>query len=313
MLGTVSITNHDTMAIDQAQLDRLQRSATYASVTVATILVLTKIGAWLSTSSISVLSSLVDSMLDIAASLLTLLAVRLALRPADREHRFGHGKAEGLAALGQSVIISVSALYVLSEALPRFAAPRDIENPTLGIGVMLVSIVLTQALLLYQRYVIRRTGSLAIGADALHYQADLLMNLAVAVALPLTVWTEIKLIDPVVGILIAGYILWSTFNIAREALDVLLDRELPDEDRQKIRRLAMQHPEVRGFHDLRTRFGGNQYFIQFHLELDSGTSLLQAHRVLDAVEDDVRGAFPNCDIIVHPDPEGVEEDRDSFA
>ncbi|MEE4186699.1 MAG: cation diffusion facilitator family transporter [Gammaproteobacteria bacterium] len=303
----------ETATVDQTALDRLQRSATYASVSVATVLVATKIGAWLATASVSVLSSLVDSMLDIAASLLTLLAVRLALRPADREHRFGHGKAEGLAALAQSVIITGSALYVLSEALQRLATPRDIDNPSVGIGVMVFSIVMTQALLLYQRHVVRHTGSMAIGADALHYQADLLMNVAVAVALPLAAWSEIKLIDPVVGILIAGYILKSTFKIGKEALDVLLDRELPDEERRKIRSLAMQHPEVRGFHDLRTRFGGNQYFIQFHLELDSGTSLLQAHRVLDAVEEDVRAAFPNCDIIVHPDPEGLDEDRDSFA
>jgi ferrous-iron efflux pump FieF len=313
MLRTVSNSTTETATVDQTALDRLQRSATYASVSVATVLVATKIGAWLATASVSVLSSLVDSMLDIAASLLTLLAVRLALRPADREHRFGHGKAEGLAALAQSVIITGSALYVLSEALQRLATPRDIDNPSVGIGVMVFSIVMTQALLLYQRHVVRHTGSMAIGADALHYQADLLMNVAVAVALPLAAWSEIKLIDPVVGILIAGYILKSTFKIGKEALDVLLDRELPDEERRKIRSLAMQHPEVRGFHDLRTRFGGNQYFIQFHLELDSGTSLLQAHRVLDAVEEDVRAAFPNCDIIVHPDPEGLDEDRDSFA
>jgi len=301
------------VSTEQLQLESLQRNASYASVAIATLLVITKIGAWLSTSSVAVLSSLVDSLLDIAASVITLLAVRLALRPADKEHRFGHGKAEGLAALSQAVIISVSACYVLSEAIPRFFTPREIRNPEVGIGVMLLSIVLTLVLVAYQRYVLRRTGSMAIGADALHYQSDLLINLGVLVALPLAAWTDNQLIDPLVGIAIAAYILWSTFRIGRDALDVLLDRELPDTDRSRIRDLALGHPEVRGFHDLRTRFGGNRAFIQFHLELDSGTSLLQAHHILDAVEDKVRAAYPNCDIIVHPDPEGLEEDRDHFA
>lgn len=293
--------------------DRLQRTATYASVAVALLLVGVKIWAWLATDSVSLLSSLVDSMLDVAASLITLLAVRIALRPADSEHRFGHGKAEGLAALAQSLIIALSAAYVLAEALQRLLEPEAISSPEKGIAVMLVSIALTLALVTYQRYVVRETGSMAIGADALHYQSDLLINASVAVAIPLAAWTQFGWIDALIGIAIACFILRTTYQMASEALDVLLDRELPDEERIRIRNIALNHPDVRGFHDLRTRFGGNRYFIQFHLELDSNTSLMRAHEILDAVEDRVRAEYPGCDIIVHPDPEGVDEHRDHFA
>jgi ferrous-iron efflux pump FieF len=206
----------------------------------------------------------------------------------------------------------VSAIYVLLEAVQRLAIPQPISNPEIGVGVMLASVCLTLVLVAFQRHVVKRTNSMAISADAMHYRSDLLVNVGVIVALPLTAWTGVTLIDPVLGIAIAAYILWSTYDIGSKALDVLLDRELPAVARARIEAAAREHPRVLGFHDLRTRFGGNRHFIQFHLELDPDTTLVHAHVVLDEVEDGVRALFPGCEIIVHADPLGFEEMRDSF-
>ena len=291
---------------------KLQSVASIASVSIALILVGIKLLAWQQTGSVSLLSSLVDSFLDVLASGITFIAIRISLQPADREHRFGHGKAEGLAALAQALIIGVSALYVLREAIMRFMEPKAIENPETGIVVMGVSIVLTLGLVLFQRHVVRKTGSMAISADAVHYQSDLLINLGVGIAIVLSAWTQLTIIDPVIGTLVALYILRATWEIAGKALDVLLDRELPDDERRKIKAMAIAHPGVLGFHDLRTRSGGNRYFIQFHLELDPDTTLRKTHKILDEVEARVRAAYPGCEIIVHPDPEGLEERRDRF-
>jgi len=286
--------------------------ASFASLSVALTLVAAKIWAWWATSSISVLSSLVDSFRDVVASSITVVAVYYSLRPADSEHRFGHGKSEGLAALAQSLIITLSAIYVGMEAAGRLINPQAIKNPTIGVSVMGLSIALTLGLVVYQRYVIRATGSMAIAADSLHYEMDLAVNLSVAIAVVLAGWTKWSLIDPLVGLGVAAYIIWSTYGIATRALDVLLDRELPAEDRERIRELAIAHPEVHGFHDLRTRFGGSQYFIQFHLELKPDKTLLEAHRIMDAVEDAIQEVYPNCEIIVHTDPLGFDEMRDGF-
>jgi ferrous-iron efflux pump FieF len=290
----------------------LQRFASYASLTVALTLVGIKLWAWSATGSISLLSSLVDSFLDVMASAVTVIAVRVSLLPADAEHRFGHGKAEGLAALSQALIIAGSAFYVFSEALQRLIEPQSVQEPELGMGVMLISIILTLGLLGFQRYVVRKTDSMAISADAAHYQTDLAINAGVLIAIPIAAWTDLIVVDPLVGILIALYILRTTWEIASNALHVLLDHELPEEERKRISNIAMQHKDVHGLHDLRTRFGGNRYFIQFHLELLPETTLLETHRILDDVEDEVRAAFPNSDIIVHADPVGFEEMRDDF-
>jgi len=296
----------------EQQTENLQRMASYASLSVALTLVATKVWAWLETSSVSLLSSLVDSMLDVLASGITVVAIRIALTPADSEHRFGHGKAQGLAALAQSVIIAASALYVFAEAMQRLLEPQPISKPETGVAVMGLSIVLTLGLVLFQRSVVKRTGSVAIAADSIHYRSDLLINLSVLIAIPVVAWTGYSYIDPLLGIAIAAYILRSTYAIAITALDVLLDRELPNTERETIEELARDHPEVKGFHDLRTRSGGTHHIIQFHLELNPDTTLLRTHKILDEIEDRIRTAFPGCEIIVHADPLGLEERRDQF-
>jgi ferrous-iron efflux pump FieF len=303
----------DTTTSNTNRKGNLQRAASYASLSVALTLVAAKIWGWLSTGSVSVLSSLADSFLDVLASGITVVAIRMALRPADSEHRFGHGKSEGLAALMQSIIITISAVYVLLEAVRRLNEPQPVSNPEAGIAVMLLSIVMTLGLLAFQRSVVKKTGSLAIAADAMHYRSDLLVNLSVVIALLLSTWTTWTIVDPLIGIGIAAYILWSTYDIAIGALDVLLDRELPLEERQLIKAVATQNPDVKGFHDLRTRSGGTHHIIQFHLELDPASTLIDSHRIMDAVEDQIREIYPNCEIIVHADPLGFEEMRDKWS
>ena len=254
---------------------RLMRLATYASVAVAGVLIAAKLAAWLATDSVSMLSTLLDSVLDAAASMVNLLAIRHALTPADREHRFGHGKAEPLAALGQAAFVAGSAVLLIVEVARRLWRPQPIENGELGIAVMLGSIVLTAGLVLFQRHVVRKTGSLAISADRLHYVGDVLVNGGVILALVLSQILGWTLIDPIFGAVIAAYILYTAWSIARSSLDMLMDRELPDEDRQRIRSLALAHPEVKALHELRTRASGPSSFIQFHLEMDGGIEPLR--------------------------------------
>lgn len=286
---------------------RLMRLATYASVTVACLLIAMKAGAWIATESISMLSTLVDSLLDALASIVNLIAVRHALTPADREHRFGHGKAEALAALAQSAFIGGSAVLLLFQAGERFIRLRPLSAPEFGIWVMVVSIVLTILLVAFQLWVVRRTQSVAISADSLHYKGDVLVNIAVIAALVLGTWFGLTYADPIFGAAIAGYILFNAWLIVREALDMLMDRELPDEDRTRIQDIALAHPEVESLHDMRTRRSGPTSFIQFHLVMGADMSLLKAHEVSDEVERELRETFPDAEILIHQDPTGIYE------
>ena len=301
-----------TTRLTGPQAGRLLRLATAASVTTASVLIAVKLFAFLLTDSVSILSTLVDSLLDAGASLLSLFAVRHALVPADREHRFGHGKAEPLAALGQAAFIAGSAIFLVIEASQRFVSPRPVTHGDIGIAVMVFSILATLGLVSLQRYVIRRTGSLAIKADSLHYVGDILVNAAVIVALLATTQLGWRYIDPIFGVIIAAYILFNAWQIAKGALDMLMDRELPEQDRQKIRDLALAHPLVVGIHDLRTRASGPQIFIQAHIEMDGSLSLLKAHSVADEVEERLHEAFGGAEVILHQDPHGIEERRSSF-
>ena len=290
------------------EVARLMRLATYASISVATILIIAKSIAWGMSGSVSLLATLIDSTLDAFASLINLIAVRHALSPADKEHRFGHGKAEALAGLGQAAFIAGSAGFLLLEAGRRIAHPLPLEAPGVGIMVMLLSIVATLLLLGFQRYVIRKTNSTAIKADALHYRTDLLVNGSVIVALWLSVqgWAGF---DALFAIGIAIYILYSAWEIVKQAFDHLMDRELPDVERDNIQRIASEHKDVHGMHDLRSRRSGIATFIQLHLELDDDLTLLQAHQVSDEVEWSLQQAYPGAEVIIHIDPISVLQDE----
>ncbi len=302
-----------SQSLEPAVAARLMRAATYASVAVAGTLIVVKLGAWRFTDSVSLLSTLIDSLLDAAASMINLLAVRHALTPADREHRFGHGKAEPLAALGQTAFIAGSAIFLVIEAGHRLFAPRPVLHVDVGIGVMILAIVVTFALTRFQAHVVRKTGSVAIKADSLHYVGDILINAAVIVALLLASQFGWFIADPLFGIAIAGYILIIAWRIARGAFDMLMDRELPERERARIRRIVIEHPSVIDMHDLRTRASGRKTFIQVHIELDGDLSLYRAHDVADEVEASLRAAYPGAEVIIHQDPHGIDEERASFA
>ena len=299
---------------DTARAERLMRSATVAALAVAVALFLAKGAAWLATGSVALFGSLIDSGLDILATGFNFVAVRHALQPADHEHRFGHGKAEALAGLIQGAFIGGSAVFLFAQSVARVLSPEPVEATALGIGVTLVSIVATFALVSYQSYVIRHTKSLAISADELHYRSDLLLNAAVIVALvlagPLFGW---GLADPMIGGAIAIYIAWSAFEIVRRAYDQLMDREFTDGERADIVRIATAHPKVIALHDLRTRRSGRDAFIQLHLELDPSMRLVEAHEIADDVEVAIQGAFPEAEVIIHQDPAGIAEDHSDIA
>ena len=301
--------NVATPAIPSEQAASLMRLATYASVAVAALLIVVKFGAWVMTDSVSLLSTLIDSLMDVAASLVNLFAVRHALQPADQEHRFGHGKAEPLSGLAQAAFISGSAAFLLIESAERIFNPKSIENSEIGLATMVFAICATVLLVIFQKYVIRRTGSVAIRADSLHYQADVLVNASVIVSLLLATELGWSAADPLFAIAIAAYIVWGAWRIARSALDQLMDRELPDEDRQRIFDIAAKHADVSDMHDLRTRSSGTQVFIQLHLEMSGKMSLGEAHEISDQVMLDVQRAYPNAEVLIHADPEELEEEH----
>lgn len=289
------------MAVTSQQHARLLRQATLASLAVASVLILAKGLAWWLSGAVSLLAGLTDSLLDAVASFINLLAVRYALRPADDDHRYGHGKAEALAGIAQALFIGGSAVLIGIQAVERLQQPQPLAATGLGVAVMLLSLLLTVALLLFQRHVIRQTGSTAIRADALHYRSDLLLNSSILLALLLSALGIVRA-DALFGLGIAVYILWSALRIAREATAVLMDEELPAELGCRMLELARAVPGVLGVHDLRTRVSGNRWFVQIHIELPGEMSLDEAHRLGQQAAEAIRQAYPRAEVMVHTDP-----------
>ena len=284
----------------------LMRHAAIASVSVAVGLVTLKAIAFFLTNSVSMLASLADSALDLFASVLNLVAIRSTLTPADEEHRFGHGKAEPLAGLAQGAFIAGSATFLIVQAINRFIEPEMIRHGLTGLLVMGVSIAATLALVMYQSRVVARVGSVAINADRMHYASDLVTNIGVVVAIVLTNWMGWRLADPIIALVIAGILIWSAWSVFIQSYNQLMDRELPDAEREKIKDIVLHNSNVRALHDLRTRAAGVHTFIQFHIELDPKISLVCAHEVSDEVERSLCAAFPHAQVIIHQDPAGVE-------
>jgi len=285
----------------EPQYARLVKSAALAATALASILLLIKIIAWYHTGSVSLLAALVDSLVDIAASLTNLLVVRCSLQPADEEHTFGHGKAESLAALAQSMFISGSALFLFLTGFQHLYSPETLRDPGIGIVVTVVALFSTLLLVTYQRWVVRKTRSQAVRADMLHYQSDVMMNGAILIALALS-WYGFQRADALFALGIGVYILYSALRMGNEAVQSLLDRALPDEERQAIIGVVSSWPGVKGAHDLRTRQSGPTRFIQLHLEMDDGLPLMQAHILAEQVEQALLHRFPGADILIHQDP-----------
>jgi ferrous-iron efflux pump FieF len=282
--------------------DRARTRAALASVLIATTLTALKLVAGLITGSLSLLASAVDSLTDIFASAVNFIAIRAASRPADEDHAYGHEKAESLAGLFQGAVITLSGLYLGYESIRRMIEPRPVEGATIGVGVMVVSAGATIWLVRYLRRVARQTESLALAADSLHYSTDVIVNIGILVALAIIRLTGWTLIDPLLSLGISAYIVYAAMGVIREAIDNLMDHSLPEELLDRVREIALSHPDVQGVHDLLTRSAGPRRFIEMHLEIDGQKSLYEAHEaavaVLRAVEDEI----PNSKVFVHTDP-----------
>jgi ferrous-iron efflux pump FieF len=275
----------------------LRRLASYASLLLAVVMVVVKTTAWLMTGSVALLTSVVDSAVDLVASIVTLIGVRYAQQPPDREHRFGHGKAESLSALLQSVFLAGAAVTLIGEAVQRFLVPHALAELETGLAIIGMSLAATLGLVTFQSYVVKRTGSHAIAADRAHYATDIAINVTVLVALGLTKVTGYERLDAIFAMGIALYILISAWQIAEGAFAVLLDRELPEEARGRIKEIVQAHEGVRGLHDLRTRHAGDRVFVEFHLEIDPRLSVEQGHKIADEVERAVRAILPAAEVL----------------
>lgn len=283
---------------------RLTQRAALASVTMAVVLLSAKVWAAVATDSTAMLGSLADTALDLVASLITLAGVRIASQPADHDHRFGHGKAEALVALGQTVLIAGSAIGIAWRAIHRLVEGAPTENAELGIGVSIAAMAGTLLLLAYQRRVIARTGSIAIRTDNLHYKSDLVLNSAVIIALVLDQWLNVRGADAAFGVAIAAWLLWGAWNAAHHSVDQLMDREWPVEKREAFLAACADYPELKGIHDVRTRSSGAHDFIQFHCWVPEEWTVKEAHDRMDRVEEDLQRRFPGTEIFLHLDPEG---------
>lgn len=283
---------------------RLLMIAGLASVFTALLLIAAKAVAWLLTGSVSMLASLVDSVMDSLASLINFFAIRYSLVPPDEEHRFGHGKAEALAGLGQAIFIAGSSLFLIQQSITKLLDPQPIEQNLVGVVVMVFAIVITFGLLLIQKYVVRETGSTAIEADSLHYVSDLAVNAGIILVLLVSQYGFLWL-DGTVGLGIALFILYSAWSIATESVQLLLDREIPGDVREVIAAAVAEHPHALGFHDLRTRQSGRTQFIQLHVDMDQNLSLREAHDLAERIEENIRQSYPSADVIIHQDPVAV--------
>ncbi|MEE3696304.1 cation diffusion facilitator family transporter [Glaesserella parasuis] len=278
----------------------VKRAANFAVIVAAT-LIIAKAFAWWQTGSMAILAAMTDSLVDLFASLTNMLVLRFALQPADDDHTFGHGKAESLAALAQSAFITGSATFLLLQGIQRLTEPQLVQSSELGIAISLFSIVLTAALVLYQKKVVKLTQSPAIEADSLHYQTDLYMNAAILVAMILNIYGVIYA-DALFAIGIALYILFNAAKMCWEAVQSLLDKALPQEEVDQIWAIALQHPRIIGIHDVKTRRAGAIRFIQLHLELDDHLPLVVAHYITDSLEQKILAVFPHSEVIIHQEP-----------
>lgn len=304
----MTATQQDTHGDERSSLTA---RAALASITMAIFLIGLKTWAAIHTSSMAMLGSLADSTLDLIASLVVLAGVRVAAQPADHDHRFGHGKAEALAALVQVILITLSALFIGYRSVMRLMNGAQTQDAELGIGVSLVAIVFTVALISYQRYVVKRTGSVAISTDRLHYASDLMLNSSVIVALVLDQYAGLAGADAVFGLLIALWLLWGAWTSSSHALDQLMDREWPEEQREKFLAAAREYPELAGLHDFRTRTSGTHNFAQFHVWVPAGWTIAEAHERMDRIEEELQQRFPATEILMHLDPEG-HTDRETM-
>lgn len=295
--------------LNNEQITALKKKATLASVSLAVTLSLLKTFGALYTGSLSVLTSMIDSLADIFASSVTYIAVKVSSKPASRNHRYGYGKAEALSALIQSAFVAGSGIFVLYDGISRLITPRPLEAAGIGIIIMVISLISTLALIMFQKRVCRITLSQAICADSAHYTVDVITNAAIILTLIMVKLFDISWFDTLTAFVVSSYLLINAYKLARDAVAMLLDHELPDSIRDRVREIVLEEDGVRGMHDLRTRDLGGAYLFEFHLELDGNLPLYEAHEHADRVEAAITHCFPGAQVIIHEDPAGLEEDR----
>jgi len=281
---------------------RLMRLATYASVGMASALIILKTIAWWMSDSLAMLSSLTDSLFDVLTSVMNLVALRYALKPADDDHRFGHTRIEDIVGLAQCACIIASMLIILLQSFERLSSPQPMEHSALGIWVSVIAMLATGVLVAFQTYVAKRTKSLIVAADRLHYVGDVLFNFGVIAALVLTSVSGWLWADPAMAILMALAIIWSSKDLGLRAYHNLMDREMPDAEKEKIYTVLGSMPEIRGHHQLKTRYAGNKPFMQMHIDIDASLSFKEAHDIIDRLEHALMDVFPGAEVIIHPDP-----------
>ncbi len=296
--------------LKQEENQKLMKISTYITVVGVSLIILAKIYGWFTTESVTILASLVDSLLDICVSIMNLLALHYALQPADHQHRFGHGKVEDIAVFSQAVFFALSGLGLIFTAVKRFFYPNDqiLSSGNLGIEILIFSIIITLIIVVFQYYVMNKAKSHIIEADSVHYITDFLANVAAIIGIVVAVHYEMPMFDSITAIAISIYIILNAVKLFRRAFNNLMDHELDESERQVIIEIIKSHNKVNGFHDLKTRYAGTKPFIQFHLELDQNMTLKEAHVIAIEVERKILDQIPNAEIIVHQDPDGVEEE-----
>lgn len=297
------------MPLTQSQATRLKKLAASGSISLAIALCLIKGLAVFYTGSLAVLSSMVDSLSDIFASLVTFIAIRVSVKPASCNYRYGYGKVEALSALFQAAFIAASGLFILYDAVLRFLNPVPLSQTGFGLAVMILSLLLTLALVAFQRSVAKATNSQAIYADSMHYSVDIMTNTSIIISLIAIHFWQINWIDTAMAGVISIYLLYNAYALGRNAIFLLLDKELPHDVRESIYKIVAQHPLAPAIHDLRTRDLGGEYLFEFHLELDGQLNLYTAHQYTEEVEALIRQTYPQAQIIIHQDPAGIAEDR----
>ncbi|MCC3861305.1 cation diffusion facilitator family transporter [Pseudemcibacter aquimaris] len=285
--------------------EKLLKRATTASVSVAVTLIILKTYGYVESGSVAIFGTLLDSVMDSLSSIIIFAAVRFSMVPADDDHRFGHGKAEAIAGLLQAFVITATSILLMYEVVDKIKNPEEIAKTELGIGIIIASIVLTVLLVIYQRYVAKKTKSIAIEADGMHYTGDILLNLGVAISLVLGGYFNMVYADPLFGGIACLYLLHSAWEVFKASTDVLMDKEMEDDEKEKIISIIKSHDRVIGIHELRTRYSGLNIFIQFHMELENGISLFDAHEISDQVEVKIMENYPTAEVFIHADPEEV--------
>lgn len=291
------------------QHNRLKKIAASASVMLSGGLCLLKIFGAFYTGSLAILSSLIDSLADVFASSISFIAIRFSTRPASQEHRYGYGRAESISALVQSAFIAGSGLFVMYDGITRLFNPEPLEKPELGIIIMAISLVATVLLIAFQKHVARKTSSPAIAADSAHYTVDVLTNLSIILSLIVVKFFNISWFDILTAFAISVYLIYNAYKIAAEAVAALTDKELSDDVRKQVIDLVINSEGVEGYHDFRSRDLGGTYFFEIHLELDGNLTLNKTHELTDKVEEKIKTAFPNAQVIIHQDPYGLHENR----